>query len=105
MNKAENLMDDYIQMLEDRKNFVKEKYDWDIPEPLWKYFINDVKKNGINPNYAINDIVDNAIVNGDWGNFDEYRDKNIDETDEQFIERVKDTARFIDAEQRLVWMQ
>ena len=96
-------MDDYIQMLEYRKEFVEEKYGWkQMPDSLWQYFINSIEEcGGVAPEHASPScVVDNAIVNGDWGDFDNYMDEG--ETDEEFIKRVKDETCFIDADERVV---
>lgn len=93
-------MCDYIEMLEDRKAFVEEKYGWKhIPDCLWEYFINDIETNGIQGNATPMYVVDNAIVNGDYGDFDEYKDK--DETDEEFYDRMVDNCYYINLEERV----
>ena len=72
-----------------------------MPDVLWDWFIYLIKENGIHP--ANSDpviVVDNAIVNGDWGDFDNY--KNDKETDAAFVRRVKNKALFIDKNERLV---
>ena len=129
MNTIEILMDDYISMLEDRKEFVEEKFGWRVmPDCVWNYLVQLIEDCGIgkpehaSPSY----VVDNAVVNGDWGDFDEYKhtkkvcvecDADFDdycpdcdceeseereETDEEFIERVEDDVMAIFPDERIV---
>jgi len=92
----------YIDMLEDRRNFVTEKFNWrNMPDCLWDYFMDLIRDYGVNPNLSSPSyVVDNAIVNGDWGDFDEYKEEG--ETDEDFIEKVSDEVMFIDENERIV---
>ena len=45
-------------------------------------------------------VVDNAIINGDWGDFDDYKQKF--ETDEDFIKRVADNVFYLNKDERIV---
>jgi hypothetical protein len=45
-------------------------------------------------------LVDNLIVNGDYGDFDSYMRDN--ETEEEFIERIKDKVLFYSEKERFV---
>ena len=92
----------YIDMLVDRYNFVTEKFNWtEMPDCLWNWFIDSIRDCGVNPKYSSPSyVVDNAIVNGDWGSFDDY--KNDDESDEDFINRVKDDVLYINEDERIV---
>ncbi len=61
------------------------------------------KKTGINsehsePSY----IVDNIAINGDYGSFDDYKEEN--ESDKDFIDRIKDEAIAIFEEERYIIM-
>ena len=49
-----------------------------------------------NPSY----VVDNVIVNGDFGLFDEYKQEH--ETDDDFISRVEVEAFYINKDERIV---
>ena len=98
--KIEIEVDDYIYLLDARRNFVAEHYNWKIPDCLWDYFCEVIEECGVGSNANPNYIVDNAIVNGDYGDFDEYKD--TDESDEDFIERVKDDVFYINPTERIV---
>jgi len=92
----------YIDMLNDRKSFVEEAFGWtkmqDFPK-VWEYVLNTVKYDGVSAeNSNPKCFVDNIIVNGDYGSFDDYKEKN--ETDEDF--RVEERTIFIDKEERSV---
>jgi len=90
----------YIDMLnkEKKKRFGNNC----IPQCLWDYYINFIYNNGIYyGNNIPRDVVENAINNGDYGDFDDY--KYVDETDEDFIERMKqEDPFFIDIKQKVV---
>lgn len=93
-------VEDFINLLDGRKEFVEEHFGWtSMPDCLWEYFTDGFRVVG-SVNASINEIVDNAIVNGDYGDFDNY--KRDDETDEEFIERVEDEVVYINTEERIV---
>ena len=93
----------YIKILNDRRNEVVNLYGWDkMPDTLWECFLNDIRRNGIYGNTDPDYVVDNAIVNGDYTNFDDL--KWEDETDEDFIKRMKKEGVYlIDEKGRYVW--
>ena len=104
MNTIEIPIDTYIAMLEDRKKYVEDCFDWtkmqDFPA-LWKYALSIVEDCGVSPeNTDPKYFVDNLIINGHYGSFDDFKERR--ETDEEFIYRVKDRAIFIDEEERSV---
>lgn len=91
----------YKQALRARANFVVENFGWsEIPDCLWNYIdgcVDDaIGWNDYNP--AI--LIDNIVVNGDWGDFDSYKEEN--ETDEEFIQRVEDSCIDIYPDERIV---
>ena len=45
-------------------------------------------------------VIDNVIVNGSYGRFDDYKDK--DETDEEFIAREENNCYRIFPEERFI---
>ena len=98
--KVEIDINDYIVLLNDRRNFVAEHYNWRIPDCLWEYFCEIVEECGIYVNTNPSYVVDNAVVNGDFGSFDE--DKEAEETDEDFIQRVEDNVFYINIDERIV---
>ena len=98
--KIELDVDDYIDLLDNRRNFVESHYNWHIPDCLWDYFCDLIRECGISENNHPDIVVDNAIINGDWGNFDEY--KSEEETDEDFIKRVENNSLYINTEERIV---
>ena len=71
--KIEMDIEDYIYLLDNRRNFVENRPDI---------------------------VVDNAIINGDWGDFDDYKQKF--ETDEDFIKRVADNVFYLNKDERVV---
>jgi hypothetical protein len=99
--KIEIDVEDYIDLLKARRDFVVEKYGWrEMPECLWDYFTEIIRECGIGGDTSPSNIMDNAIVNGDWGDFDDYMQK--DETDEDFVRRVENETMFIDENERIV---
>ena len=91
---------DYINLLDERRNFVAEHYNWQIPDCLWEYFCEIVEECGVYGNTNPSYVVDNVIVNGDFGSFDDY--KQYGESDKDFIARVKDEVFYINKEERIV---
>jgi len=93
-------VDTYLDMLNQRRSFIAEHYNWRIPDCLWEYFCEIVEECGIYGNTNPSYVVDNAVVNGDFGSFDEYKD--AEETDEDFIQRVEDDVFYINMDERIV---
>ena len=91
---------DYINLLDERRNFVGEHYNWQIPDCLWGYFCKLVEECGVYGNTNPSYVVDNVIVNGDFGSFDDY--KQYGESDKDFIARVEDEAFYINKDERIV---
>lgn len=98
--KIEIDIDDYINILNERRNFIAEHYNWRIPDCLWNYFCEIIEECGVYGNTNPSYVVDNAVINGDFGSFDEY--KQDDETDEEFISRISDDAFYINKDERIV---
>jgi hypothetical protein len=95
----ENAPDTYLQALSRRAAFVK---DWwgEMPDLVWNELENNVKEQLGFINYDPMSVIDNVIVNGDYGDFDNYKQK--DETDEDFVARVEDEVYRIFPEERFV---
>ena len=91
---------DYIDLLDNRRNFVENHYNWHIPDCLWEYFCYCIKDTGVYGNNRPDIVVDNAIINGDWGDFDDYKQKL--ETDEDFIKRVEHNVFYLNKDERVV---
>lgn len=100
MTKIDIDVEDYIELLNERRAFVKEHYNWTIPDCLWDYFCDLVRECGLSGNTDPSFIVDNIAVNGDWGDFDNYKTHN--ETDEEFMQRVKDKVLYFNKAERIV---
>ena len=103
MKTIEISMDAYIEALELRKDYIEKFYNWVIPDCIWDYAKEIIKKTGINsehsePSY----VVDNIAINGDYGSFDDYKEKN--ESDKDFIDRIKNEAIAIFEEERYILM-
>lgn len=92
-------VEEYINLLQDRKDSVS----WDCPDCLWEYFLDLIRECGVDPkNASPSYVVDNFLINEDWGEFDNYKQEN--ETDEEFIERMEDKAIAIFPEERVIWL-
>ena len=98
--KIEMDIEDYIYLLDNRRNFVENHYNWHIPDCLWEYLCDSIKEIGVYGDNRPDIVVDNAIINGDWGDFDDYKQKF--ETDEDFIKRVEDNVFYINKDERIV---
>lgn len=98
--KVEIDINDYIVLLNDRRNFVAEHYNWKIPDCLWEYFCEVIEECGIYGNTNPAYVVDNAIINGDYGDFDNY--KQPYESDDDFILRITDSVLYINKNERIV---
>lgn len=59
-----------------------------------------IRECGISNDNSPNVVVDNVIINGDWGYFDDYKSK--DETDDDFVLRNEDKALYLNQEERIV---
>ena len=89
----------FKQALEARENYVVSNYEWaSIPEQVWEelYELCDEKAIQGTPGT----IIDNVIINGDYGDFDDYKEEG--ESDEDFISRVEDSVWRIFPEDRFV---
>ena len=98
--KIEMDIEDYIYLLDNRRNFVENHYNWHIPDCLWEYLCDSIKEIGVYGDNRPDIVVDNAIINGDWGDFDDYKQKF--ETDDDFIKRVADNVFYLNKDERVV---
>jgi hypothetical protein len=65
-------MDDYIGMLENRRQEVEPR-GWTIPDAVWDYAMETIEECGVDPEHSSPSyIVDNLAVNGDYGEVSEY---------------------------------
>ncbi len=98
----QNAPETYKNALRARENFVSTNWEWStIPDIVWNEIdtcVDDGSGFACGNNPA--SVVDNIIVNGDYGDFDNY--KNEDESDEDFISRVEDEVYGIYPEERFV---
>lgn len=84
-------IEDYLDLLRDRKRQCVEDFGWSIPECVWNYALEVIEDCGIDPeNASPRYVVDNIIVNGDYHHYNDIR--NDGETDEELEERLKDDA-------------
>lgn len=97
----ENAPDVYIDCLYKRERFVVDNFGWaSIPGLVWEELEENVNDKLGFINYAPEAVIDNVIVNGSYGDFDEFKDE--DETDEEFIEREEDNCFRIYPEERFI---
>lgn len=97
----ENAPDVYIDCLYKRERFVVDNFGWaSIPGLVWEELEETVTDKLGFINYAPEAVIDNVIVNGSYGDFDEFKDE--DETDEEFIEREEDNCFRIYPEERFI---
>lgn len=90
-----NAPDVYIEALHSREEFVVNNFEWaSIPDHVWEY-IEDCVRNNIgftSPEPEV--VIDNIIVNGSYGDFDEFKDE--DQSDEDFIAEREEEGDYID---------
>lgn len=95
-------MGTWISLLEERREEIRPR-GWTIPDCVWNYAVEILEDCGPSPDPAKNApsyLVDNIALNGDFLDFDEC--KLPDESDEDFIARVKRNAMAIFPEERIV---
>lgn len=96
---AETAPDLFKQALEARENFVVTNFGWaNIPEQVWEELYQLCDEGSIQGTPG--EIVDNVIINGSYGDFDEFKEEG--ESDEEFISRVEDSVWSIYPEDRFV---
>lgn len=97
-------VEDYIELLEDRRDYIESCFGWSIPEPVWEMAMNFIRECRVDPNNALpKNIVDNLAVNAEWYEFDDVREDG--ETDEDIISRWKDDSFAIDAKNKYILVQ
>lgn len=97
----ENAPDVYKDALYKRAKFVRDNFEWpEIPDLVWEVLEENVDEQLGFVSYNPATIIDNVIVNGSYGDFDEF--KGEDETDEEFIEREEDNCFQIYPEERFI---
>lgn len=95
----ENAPEIYKGALDARAGWVKGWWG-EMPDLVWDVLIENVDEQlGFN-NYNPMSVIDNAIVNGSYGDFDDFKDEN--ETDEEFIAREEDNCCRIFPEERFI---
>lgn len=95
----ENAPEVFKEALGARAAFVK---DWwgEIPDIVWDVLEQSVDDQIGFTNYNPASIIDNVLVNGSYGDFDNY--KMEDETDEEFVEREEGNCMYIFPEERFI---
>lgn len=97
----ENAPDVYKDALYKRAKFVRDNFEWpEIPDLVWEVLEENVDEQLGFVSYNPATVIDNVIVNGSYGDFDEF--KGEDETDEEFIEREEDNCFQIYPEERFI---
>lgn len=97
----ENAPDIYIEALHAREDFVVRNFEWaSIPDLVWEELEENVREQlGFISNNPMA-VIDNVIVNGSYGDFNDFKDD--DETDEEFIAREEDNCYRIYPEERFI---
>jgi len=89
-------VEDYIKLL----NLRREEINWSIPDIVWDYFIQCLRDGIFPTETAPSFVVDNIAINGDYGDLDNYVHKG--ESREEAVERLKDSALFVDTDKNYV---
>ena len=89
----------YKEALRKRDSYQSDSFPT-IPDLVWRVIDESIDEKIGFTGYDPAIVVDNIAINGDYGDFDDY--KNDDETDEEFIERVEDSCYQIFPEERFV---
>lgn len=100
--KIEIDLEDYIKLLELRKNKIKKYYGWDIPDMVWDYFLNLLYDGCVPTETNPSIVVDNIAINGDYGPLEEYIHKG--ESKEDAINRIEKEALYYDEDIEYVIM-
>lgn len=94
-----NAPETYKQALDARAGFVKDSWG-EIPDLVWNELMENVDEQLGFINFSPMAVIDNVIINGSCGDFDDYKDE--DESDEEFIEREEDNCYRIFPEERFI---
>ena len=92
--------DRFVEMLEERRQLFCGD---NMPDCVWDYYINLLRDNEGCDRIKNNDpqiIVDNLFVNGDWGDYSNY--KSALETDEEFELRAISEGAVVFPDERIV---
>lgn len=92
--------DEYEEMLNQRREEIAQFFGWTIPDLVWDEYIDLCHDCGFNKSETPMVVVDNIAVNGDYGDFDDY--KKDGESDEDFIDRAEGEALRVFPEERFV---
>ena len=96
-----NAPDVFINALYAREKYVVSAFNWaEIPSQVWEWLEQSVEEKIGFTSYEPESIIDNVIVNGSYGDFDDFKDE--DETDEEFIARAEDDCLQIYPEDRFI---
>lgn len=95
----ENAPEIYKEALRKRDSYQSDSFPT-IPDLVWRVIDESIDEKIGFTGYDPAVVVDNIAINGDYGDFDDY--KNDDETDEEFIERVEDSCYQIFPDERFV---
>ena len=95
----ENAPETYKQALDARAGFVRDSWG-EIPDLVWNELMENVDEQLGFINYSPMAVIDNVIINGSYGDFDDFKDEN--ESDEDFIAREEDNCYRIFPEERFI---
>lgn len=94
-----NAPETYKGALDARAGWVKGWWG-ELPDLVWNELMENVDEQLGFINFSPMAVIDNVLVNGSYGDFDDYKDEN--ETDEEFIEREEDNCYRIFPEERFI---
>lgn len=94
-----NAQDVYIEALHRREEFVRDAWG-SIPDLVWAELEENVTEQLGFINYNPMAVIDNVIVNGSYGDFDDFKEPT--ESDEEFIAREEDSCYRIFPEERFI---
>jgi len=89
-------LEDYIEMLEDRKREVANNFGWTIPDGVWDYFLKALEEQGLEGDTNTRTVVDNLAVNGSFGPVENY--DLLDKMVQYVIEKAASEGDTIDAD-------
>ena len=92
-------LEDYIKLLDLRREEIK-SLNWTIPDVVWNYFIECLRDGILPTEIAPSFVVDNIAINGDYGDLDNYVYEG--ESREEAVERLKNSALFVDTDKNYV---
>lgn len=96
-----NAPDVYVEALHRRESFVVNNFEWaSIPDLVWGELEENVEEQLGFISYNPMAVIDNVIINGSYGDFDDFKEE--EESDEEFISREEDSCYRIFPEERFI---